>query len=144
MIYILQSNSAGGRARLRPFFVNFCSSLFCSVQLTGKDSKCTFVLCYLCAADNQLEDGPKESLEDCKGEGNLDSTVYSTAESTLTEREEKQAPSEAERDVSGESSVGTNGPKEGETAELPAEDAPSDTKEFQINLENTSGIVQQK
>lgn len=89
-------------------------------------------------ADNQLEDGPKESLEDCKGEGNLDSTVYSTAESTLTEREEKQAPSEAERDVSGESSVGTNGPKEGETAELPAEDAPSDTKEFQINLENTS------
>ena len=143
MIYILQSNSAGETARLRPFFVNFCSSLFFSVQLTGKDSKCTFALCYLCAADNQLEDGPKESLEDCKGEGNLDSTVYSTAESTLTEREEKQAPSEAERDVSGESSVGTNGPKEGETAELPAEDAPSDTKEFQINLENTSGIVQQ-
>ena len=103
-----------------------------------------FVLCYLCVADNQLEDGPKESPEDGKGEGSLESTVYSTAESTLTKREEKEAPSEAERDVSGESSVGTNGPEKGETTELPAEDAPSDAKEFQINLENTSGIVQQQ
>lgn len=69
--------------------------------------------------------------------------MYSTTESTLTEREEKQAPSESEKDVSGESSVGTNGPNKGETMELPAEDASSDAKEFQINLENTSGIVQQ-
>lgn len=116
--------------------------MFCFFQLTGKDSKCIFVLCRLCIADNQLEDGTKESQEDGEGEGNLESTVDSTAESTVTEGKGNEAPSEADRGVSGESSVGTSGPEKGETGELPAEDAPCDTKEFQINLENTSGIVQ--